>query len=240
MRKSTTHLLTSTLLLALTFGVQSAIAQRGLQIGGQLLLGSPQGEFRDKVDNFGFGGSAFFGYQVEGAPVVMGLELGGMIYGHESRVVPLSTTIPDIFVDVETNNMFVTGHTVLRLQPNRGFIRPYIDGLFGFNYLFTETSVHDEDFNDDYGSVFSSTHEDDIGLSYGAGIGAMIKLASTNSEEGLPLGIFLDLRTRFLNGSKVNYLREGSIRREETGLEYDTQRSKTDTAYFQVGIIFQF
>jgi len=204
------------------------------------MLGSPQGEFKDNVQGNGYGGSGFVGYQFPRSPVLIGLELGGMIYGYENRNVPLSNTIQDVYVDVETHNIFVTGHTVLRLQAPFGMVQPYIDGLFGFNHLFTETSVGDEDWADDYGPVFSSTNASDTGLSYGVAGGAMVKLISTHTDEGYPMGIYLDLRARMLNGANVNYLKEGSIRRSDEGVDYDLQRSKTDTIFFQAGLVFRF
>lgn len=213
----------------------------GVQFGGQFMFGSPQGDFKETINHNGYGGSAFVSYQLPRTPVQLGLELGGMLYGREIRNEPFSTTIPDVFVDVETNNIFVTGHSFLRFQVPSGIIRPYVDGLVGFNHLFTETSISDEDdWDDGNGTSFSSTHSSDTGLSYGVGGGTMISLFSTITEEGFPLDILLDLRVRMLNGASVDYLKEGSIRRVDGQVEYDTQRSKTDTVFFQAGIVFSF
>jgi len=231
----------SALLLAVLVSGSVAMAQPiGVQFGGQFMFGSPQGDFQENINTNGYGGSAFASYTLPNTPVQLGIELGGMIYGHELRNEPFSTTIPDVFVDVETQNLFMTGHSFLRFQLPNGMVRPYVDGLIGFNHLYTETSIRDEDWGDNDGSSFSSTHSRDTGLSYGVGGGAMVGLFSTITEDGYPLGISLDLRVRMLNGASVDYLKKGSIRRVDGQVEYDTQRSKTDTVFFQAGIVFSF
>ena len=225
-------------LLGVTLFPQISQAQRFLG-SGHFMLGFPQGEFKENVDNIGFGGGFFVGLGIGQAPVVLGLEGNFMIYGRETRREPLSTTIPDVTVDVTTTNNFFAGHAVLRLQAPGGNLRPYVDGLIGFNYLATETTVDDEGrFDDD--PVFSSTNFDDAGFSFGAGGGLMVKLVDTETDNGTPFDVLLDLRIRYLIGSEVEYLREGSIRRENGQVDFDTLLSKTDTFLFQVGVAVVF
>ena len=50
-----------------------------------LLLGFPQGEFRDHVPNLGIGISGMAGIRIPNSPVFIGGDLGFLIYGHEQR-----------------------------------------------------------------------------------------------------------------------------------------------------------
>ncbi len=104
-------------------------------------LGFPSGEFRDHVPSVGIGLDLTGGIQLPGSPVFLGAEFGFLIYGHESRREPFSTTIPDVEVRVITTNNLINGHLFLRLQPGVGSVRPYFDAFIGFKYLFTLTEI---------------------------------------------------------------------------------------------------
>ncbi len=226
-------------LLGLLASASPATAQVQYGFGGHFLLALPQGEFDDNVDNLGYGGSLFGTIGPGAIPIQFGLEGGVMIYGSERRRVPLSTTIPDVTVEVTTSNNFFLGHALLRFQPQGGAIRPYADAFVGLNHLATETSVEDEDsFDDD--RVFSSTNFSDTGFSYGAGGGVMIRLGTAESDSGKPFDIMLDLRTRYIIGGEVEYLREGSISRDGGEVQFDPILSKTDTFLIQVGVAIMF
>ena len=205
--------------------------------GINFMLGFPQGGFSQNVDNTGFGIGGYFGVLLPNSPVMLGGDLGFLIYGNETRKEPFSTTIPDVTVDVETSNNIVLGHLFLRLQAPVGAIRPYVDGLFGFNYLFTQTQIKNEQgINEE---IASSTNFDDITLSYGAGGGLQIRVydgtkkINPNPEKRSLTTEFIDLRVRYMIGGKAEYLKEGSISRGENGkVAYDVEQSKTDLLTF--------
>lgn len=223
-------LLTGLLLLA-----PAAVAQNW-QGGLDVLLGSPQGEFRRNVDKVGFGIAGNIGYAPEGTPVMLGVEFGFMNYGSSERREPFSTTIPDVFVRVSTTNNFLMGHAILRLQPNAGMFRPYLQGMVGFNYLFTETKIENE--NSAGEEVASSTNLSDGAFSYGGGAGLMFLVYS--SESGGVSDVFVDLGVRYSFGGEAEYLKEGSIRRVDGRVAYDILKSKTDLLAFQVGVAVRF
>ena len=210
--------------------------------GVHFTVASPQGEFRDNVDRNGYGisGNGMIGMGL--LPMKLGLELGYVRYGSESRREPLSTTIPDVTVRVQNDNNIFLGHILLRVQPPLGplvKVTPYIDGLIGFNYLFTETKIEDVD---KFTEVVSSTNFDDLTLSYGIGGGLMFKLADLGAPgPGLNImGILLDIKVRYLYGGEAEYLKKGSIRRENGKVFYDATKSKTDLMLYQLGIVFSF
>ena len=210
--------------------------------GVHFTVASPQGEFRDNVDRNGYGISGNGMIRMGLLPMKLGLELGYVRYGSESRREPLSTTIPDVTVNVQNDNNIFLGHILLRVQPPLGplvKVTPYIDGLVGFNYLFTETKIEDMD---KFTEVVSSTNFDDLTLSYGIGGGLMFKLVDIGAPgPGLNImGILLDIKVRYLYGGEAEYLKKGSIRRENAKVFYDATKSKTDLMLYQLGIVFSF
>lgn len=197
-------------------------------------LGLPQGEFSDHVTNPGFGISLFGGVGLEGTPLVVGLTGTFLVYGVERRHVPFSLTIPDVTVEVETNNNIASGHLVLRLQPPRSRVQPYLDGLLGFNYLFTETTVEDDRGSEDE-RIASTKNFDDAAFSYG--IGAGLKIRVHQSQEGT---VRIGLGFRYLVGGSAEYLTEGAIMRSGGTLTFDTERSATDLLVPHLGVAFEF
>lgn len=216
-----------------------AMAQSPFQAGFNLLLGFPQGEFKENVDNVGFGLSGHFGYTIPNSPFSIGAEVGFLIYGRETRQEPLSTTIPDIVVDVETTNNILTGHLLLRVQPplQTMIVRPYLEGLFGFHYLWTDTKIQDWDGD----SRLGSTNYDDAAMSYGGGGGMMIRVYQGRKEaSGGLYSVNIDLGFRYLLGGEAEYLKQGGIKRENGTVIYSPSKSKTDLLMTNIGVTFAF
>jgi len=235
------------LLMALGWSIfplhaQSVKGQPCFGGAGHFLLGFPQGEFKDNVDRIGYGVSGEFLYSFGPTPVKIGASLGFLIYGRETREEPFSTTIPDVTVDVTTSNNVLLGHFLIRLQPRVGPIRPYLDGLVGFNYLFTQTKIESQEGQDQ--DIATSTNFDDFAFSYGGGGGIMIKVYDGTKKrkpsKGGLTAVLVDARVRYLKGSEAEYLKEGSIGREDTEVTYDVIKSNTDLLTVQIGAIFEF
>lgn len=227
---------------ALFVATRPALAQK-FQAGADFLIGVPQGAFRDNVNRSGFGITGNIGLAPAGTVYMVGIEVGFMNYGTERRREPFSTTIPDVSVDVETENNIALGHLFLRLQPNVGFIRPYLEGAIGGNYLFTKTSIKNQGGGGE--EVASSTNLDDGAFSYGGGAGILVRLAEYNSEgsrgDSEPFKeLLLDVRCRYLAGSEAEYLKEGSIRRVGGMVVYDIKKSETNFLTFQIGVCVRF
>ena len=218
----------------------SCWAQSPFQAGINFMLGLPQQEFKENVDNIGFGLSGSFAYQLPSTPVSVGASLGFLIYGMETREEPLSPSIPDVTVKVETSNNILQGHLLFRVQPplRNGIINPYVEGLFGFNYLWTETKVKDWEWDEE---VVSSKNYDDAAMSYGGGAGLMIRVyqGSKESNDGL-FSVNINLGFRYLFGGEAEYLKKGDIHREENNVTYHPSRSTTDLLNLNVGVIFNF
>ena len=216
-------------------------AQSPFQAGLNFSMGFPQTEFSENVDNVGFGLSGHFGYQIPRSPVSIGATVGFLIYGRESRKEPLSTTIPDIIVDVVTTNNILTGHLLMRVQPlaSDAAIKPYLEGLFGFHYLWTQTKIEDWDDGDD--DDISSKNYDDAALSYGGGAGLMIQVYKGKKENSNGFySVNIDVGVRYLFGGEAAYLKEGDIIREEGKVIYSPSQSTTDLVTTMVGVSFNF
>lgn len=229
------------LLLLAALALSGAVAaQPSVSISG--LVAVPQGEFDDALGTVGGGLSVGMLYAIPRSPVALGFEGSIAVYGYERRITPLSLTIPDVQVGVTTSNNLAQGLAVLRLQVPRGGVRPYVDGVAGLTYLFTETRVEDDD---DYyyedGPSFSTTNFDDLALTAGGGVGVLVELHSGRSDDGRPISVALDARLRYLAGSQADYLARGDIERTRDGdLFIAPRRSRTDLLVPHLGVSFTF
>jgi len=226
------------LLLSMTL---PGIAQTRFQTGVFFGLSSPQGEFGEYATQLSYGGAINFTYHLPDSLISLGAVLDYSIYGYESWEEPLSLTLADIWVDVSTYNAMFMGHFIVRLQPNQGYIRPYLDGLFGFKHLRTDTRISDADnYGDD--DIGTTNHLSDTALSYGAGAGVMLPLfmkINRHSRRSF-FSIALDLGVRYLKGGRAEYLIEGAIDSQNDRLIYNVSQSYTDLFTAYLGLTFSF
>lgn len=217
----------------------SAFSQFDIGLNGTLI--SPESGFKENVDRLGIGLTGKFGVKLGDTPFFAGLSIGGANYGSESRNEPFSTTIPDVTVEVTTSNNILFSHLLLQARSDLGPIQPYVEGLFGFNYLWTETKIKDVDFPDE--DIASETNFDDFAWSYGAGFGVLIKLVDSfdfdEEDESEKQGrLFLDFRVRYMFGGEAEYLKEGSVSRPGGGkVEYEVNKSDSDFLSFHLGVV---
>lgn len=176
------------------------LAAARVQVGFRGLLGFPLGEFDDHVDlSAGIGGN--FSYRIADRPLRLGGGMDVVWYGRQHRRVPLSGTIPDVLVDVTTSSGILNSHGLLRLQAVDGRARPYAEGLIGFNYVFTQTTVDlDDDVFFEHRRVTTTNHRD-FAFSFGGGAGMTVDLSQWSD------GRFgLDLGARYVFGGSATYL----------------------------------
>lgn len=201
--------------------------------------GFPQNEFKANVESIGLGGSGDFVYRLKNSPLSMGASIGVMVYGRESREEIFGAGIPEVIVDVTTRNYILMSHFLVRLQPPNGMVRPYLDALVGFNYLWTETGVYDRDGLDQ--KLASDVNFSDWTWSGGVGGGLMLIIyEKKRSGRAKPFALLLDLGARYLKGGKAEYLKEGSIIRENQRVIYDVYESSTDLFTIRAGLSFAF
>jgi hypothetical protein len=208
------------------------------EAGLNFTLGFPQGEFKDNVKRTGFGvnGQFLFLTPTVQNPFSIGIDLGFINYGSESRTEPFSTTIPDVVVDVDRSNNIVNFHVLFQLVMPTGIIRPYAEGLFGGSYIFTETSIKSRGVDE----VASSTNFDDFAWNYGAGGGFLIQVFSSDDPVDKVGSVFINLNARYLFGSEAEYLKEGSVVIDNGKVTYNTSKSKTDLLTANIGAVVYF
>jgi len=174
------------------------------QGGLNFTVAQPAGQFGQYVnDGIGVGAhglvrlgdTGWFGLRLEGDFVQ---------YGRETKRVPLSNTVGGrIQVDLTTsNNIFSLGVGPQLMVP-RGPIRPYVNGLVGFSYFSTESSVSGIDANE---SLLRNQNLGDGTFSYGGGSGVLVPVF--RNARSL---VFLDVGAQFHNNGRARYLREGGI-----------------------------
>lgn len=196
-----------------------------------LQLGLPQGEFAQNV-NFagGIGGGLL--WRIGGGPVAFRADLGVMIYGSETRRVPLGGgALGLINVDVTTTNSIFGGTIGGQVGvPGKG-LTPYLGGGIGFNAFTTSSSVEGSNSADE--PFASSTNSND---------GTFAKLAFGGLY--VPFGngtAMLDLGVRHTwNGETVRYLTPGDVTEDPgTGEVILTPRqTRADYLTIVIGVTF--
>jgi hypothetical protein len=181
----------------------------------------------------------YFAYRLPRSPISVGTSLSFHIYGRKTRWEPLSPSIPEMTVKIATTNSILLWHLFLRLQPQDGIVRPYLDVLAGLIYLTTDTSI---DNNDNYSGSLSSNNYNDAAFNYGAGGGIMVPLLRvvTKMRRAIKFSMDLDIGAQYLKGGEAEYLKKGSIIRDRDEVSYLVYRSHTDLVTAYVGLSFSF
>lgn len=222
-------------LLALSLFAMNHEAQAAGRFEGSagFMLGFPSGDYGKQVDGPGGGFDIDAGWRPPSSPAVLGARFGYLIMGSEKRREPLSNTVP-IPVDVVTDNNQVFGHLTLRLEPPRGAVRPFIEGVFGFSHLFTDTKVKNSQTGEEFAGV---TQFKDTVLSFGGGGGLKIKVwGAPQREQGKVQRVFVNTRVDYLHGGEGEYLKKGSLVIENGRYAARRTRSLTDIVTFSLGV----
>ncbi|HKK09099.1 MAG TPA: hypothetical protein VKA44_09455, partial [Gemmatimonadota bacterium] len=139
------------------------------RLGIGLEVAKPVGEFSDYVD--AGGGLRGFGLLALDPAGVFGLRLDGsfVIYGHQSRRVPLSPTVPLIDVDVNTDNQIIFGSLGPQITFPIGPVRPFLRGGLGVSYFATTSSAKGTSSSGSFAST-TNLHDTQFALEGGGGV----------------------------------------------------------------------
>jgi hypothetical protein len=196
--------------------------------------GRPTGEFSDYV-NQGFGADGFYRFALDRHGIVS-LRVGGqfLIYGNETRRMPLSSTIGNlVLVDVETSNNIANFGGGLELAIPTPAVRPYVFGQLGSGYFFTQTSVEG---SDDTFEFANTTNYHDWVFSRQVGAGLQIPLGRSRRSG---TGVQLDLGATYNLNGQARYLREGSIEEVSPGnFVFHPINSDANLITWRIGISF--
>jgi hypothetical protein len=211
---------------------QSAQAQEG-EFAVNFQLGLPQGPFQDQLDEIGFGIQGMAGYHIPFTPVMLGLDAGFLSFATDRRSEPLSPTIPDVRVNVENSYNMAHFHFVSRISGRNYYFRPYVEGLVGFNYLYTQSTVRSRGSQQE---VFTDTNFDDFAFSYGIGAG-MRFLVWDGSAVGQGR-VYINTHVRYVIGGEAEYILPGSLTTSNGSVNFETSSSRTDLLSFGLGVSF--
>lgn len=170
--------------------------------GIQLEFVQPEGDFRRFVHD-GVGVSGFVGAALDHhGQVTLGLGGGFVNYGRRTRTLPLSPTLPGLYVDLTATNNIATIEIPLRVELTRGILRPYLTGSVGLAYFWTETSARG---TSSAGDFASTTNYHDVTRNWTAGGGLALQISNKRNPVSLDFGM------RHVANGFVNYLNEDSI-----------------------------
>jgi hypothetical protein len=184
-------------------------------VGFSLQMGVPMNEFKQNTRAIGAGVNLnLYKPIAPRVPVFVGFNLGYMLYGSYTQDINenlglydsggnLISTIPVAF-DVTTNNNMLNGNIALRFKIPFASVQPYIEGIGGFNYLYTRTSIYDDtpnrrfinDPNQESRLINARTQVQSFVLQYGAGGGFLIKIGENTN---------LDIRGLYTIGGRASY-----------------------------------
>ncbi|MEN7547449.1 hypothetical protein AAG747_06000 [Rapidithrix thailandica] len=214
------------------FGISLSVqvyAQSSIDLS--LMGGLPVNEFKSEVPGlFGFGIQGSFLGQVEESPMYLGMQAGIMTYGMQSEDVTVWVDGFRETWDRQRSHNIALVHMIARIKPDLNFpIQPYVEGLVGTKVLYTRYTL-----KDDYGNepIDQNTELLHWTMSYGGGGGLFIRLGPA---------IALDLKLRYLQGSKANYMKKGDVKFDDAtnAFTYHIRSSRTDMLLPSIGLSFR-
>jgi len=209
---------------------RSPAGLRGFTLGGLF----PSGAFDSHVGRDGGTAAIHLAKRSGLSSFFVGLELSFGYYGHVHRHAYMDN-IPEVQLDVDTYNNIAQGLFFVRLQPRVGDVSPYVEGLAGVSYIFTDTTVSDDDAEDD---VAYNINFDDWTVTAGAGAGVIVRLHKRRGGGGG--GTFLDFKVRYMAGGRATYLTQGGLVVEGDQVRYTVDRSGTSFVTVQAGLTWFF
>lgn len=223
------------ILLTCVLGAGTAFAQ--FDGGLNFTVISPESGFKDNIDRLGYGLSGKFTAKLGNLPFYPGITIGGANYGSTTREEYLIT--PLFPVDVTTTNNLLFVDLLFQIRSEMRFIQPYVEGMVGFNYFWTETKIEElEDYEDD---IASHTNFDDFAWNYGVGFGTLINLTTFDFDDpnSTKRGrLSLDFNVRYTFGGEAEYLDEDSIDIDDNdNVTYNAKHSETDFLSYHIGLV---
>jgi opacity protein-like surface antigen len=225
-----------------TVATQDTSQYYPISFNASFLAGLPQKDFEDHNNKTGLGIGLNLFYNIENSPIHLGLKFGWMNFASTTEQRPWSMTIPDVKVDVTTDYKMYNMDLALRVMPEFGPIRPYIEAMAGFNNLSTTTTVEDINKNDEYNDIASSDDKSDWTYNYGFGGGIAFNVYRGITDEPVRRywEFLIDLNVEYLFGGTAEYIVPNSKDIENGQSIYETAKSKTDILAFRMGVSFRF
>lgn len=229
----------------------AGIARAQHQVTAALAITDPQGEFDAHTDTgYGFTGTYLYTFGRDRV-FALGGNLLVQSYGRTGRRAPLSPTIPDIRVDVETTNNTAFLQGMAQLKAPTGALQPYLQATGGYGWFFTTTSLEDP-FTDT--TILRDTNQSDGTWLWGGGGGLLVRVYEGEPRPDVdargrvlgqgrePVRAYLDLGARAIRGDEVEYLTEGTLLTDEGEVDIDRRlvESEIEAVQYQLGLTVEF
>ncbi len=209
-------------------------SQRGpvaRELRGELrfIAGIPQGDFEQITGDIGYGASGSVRVPLREIPLQLGFDFGFLFFDGATREVESD---PEASVRYDTNVSMA--HVISRYYFHEGTYSPYVDGLVGVKYLFTDARVARRVLP----NVAPVTGADlnDWAFSYGAGAGVDIALFS-EAQRFWFNALLMSAGARYLFGTEADCIAEETA---ATGEVSATQCARTDLFVPQLGLTLRF
>jgi hypothetical protein len=197
-----------------------------------LQLGLPQGPFQDQLESTGFGIKGMAGIHMPRSPLFFGVDFSFLTFGTDSRKEAFNSNIPDVRVQVDNSYNMASGFGLLRMTGQNFMFRPYVEGLFGVNYLYTQSVVRNS--GNDGDEIASDINLDDFTPAYG--IGAGLQYLVWDGRQVYGTLVYLNVQARYIRGGNAEYVLPGTIDTSGLAAGFETAESRTDTAFIQIGM----
>jgi hypothetical protein len=178
----------------------------------------------------GFGGQLGVGIPVDDYGLFrIVADLGFLIYGYERQ----SYCMPQPYgcrvgPDLTTTNNIAFGGIGPELALPLGVIEPYVRGMMGFSYWFTNSSLSGYDDDHEFGNT---THLSDVVAAWRAAAGVRLRISNGSKPVSIDFGV-----ERHENGI-ADFLTEGDIVDHPDGsISIFPNRSEANLMTFRVGI----
>jgi hypothetical protein len=219
-------------------GAEAAQAQAGPMrlphsyLDLEFMGANPVGEFGRRVSD-GWGGQAAFRHRFgEGSPLLLRIDGGFLVYGHERIGVCYATPYGcRVGADVTTTN--TVGYMGMGPELSaEGPISPYVFGTVGFSYFSTQSSLDTGD--PYYDDAWDTRHFSDMVLALRAGGGLRFRF-------GGPGSLAMDVGAEYHRNGVTEYLVEGDIVDNPDGsVTLYPNRSEANLLSFRVGVSIPF
>jgi hypothetical protein len=213
------------LFVSIVVPVGAAAEKAPWQIGGHVVAGLPQGEFRDVVADTRWGGLGYFTRRIGETPYRWGIEVGALVLDSANVTIHRGRRFFDREAQLSSDMLF--GHFLGRVQPVFGRFSPYIEGAIGARAF--ENSITY------FGCVGCTvpTSRSHVTVSAGGGGGIALRLRDAGDEAG----ISFETRVRYQVGGTTEYFLDSEV---PIGEEPFPRETRTDLWMISFGMVFDF
>lgn len=200
----------------------------------------PQNEFYKNLRSAGPGLSLYGGYAMDPIPVAFGLETDLQFFSGDEKTFSYKNNGGwTVYRDtVSSTTMSIPITAFVRLQPKMNFVTPFFETFFGVNIM-TSSADYSGGYDVNGNRISDSKNKTNAAFTYGVGAGCMFKLVDFVQLPNSYTNLNLDIRVRYMFGSKSKY---STIKLDDNTAQpiFTDYKSKTDMLMTSIGISFRF